>query len=76
MRASDAAVTRTGVPADQIAQRLIMYKTKTEAKLEKERQTKIQKELEKMSQPNINSARQFQHLNQRTPIYDRVDDLL
>ena len=49
VRAYDAAVTRSGVPADQIAQRLVMHKTKTEAKLEKERQSKIQRELELMT---------------------------
>ena len=37
VRASDPAVLRSGVPAGQIAQRLVMHKTKTEAKLEKER---------------------------------------
>ena len=49
VRAYDAAVTKSGVPADQIAQRLVMHKTKTEAKLEKERQSKIQRELELMT---------------------------
>ena len=53
-RPSDVAILKSGVTANDLASRLQRHKVKTEAKLEKERQSKIQKELEAMSQPHIN----------------------
>ena len=59
--------------ANEVAERLQRHKTKTEARLEKERQTKVQQELEAMSQPHINKHNPD---IQYTPIYDRIDKVI
>ena len=76
IRASDPAKLKSGVSANDLAERLHTHKTKTEAKLEKERRDKVRKELETIADPHINHNKLHKKLESRTPIYGRIDEIL
>lgn len=67
---------KPGVTAEDLAQRLMRHKERTEMRIQEERERIAMEERAAVQQPNINSGKNEQLLGGRKPIHTRVDKVL